>query len=595
MLRKNKEQLYTLFASLGISVCLLMIIGVLWVIFYNGVEIFWPKEVLSIEDTVKKKKYAGIFVDNRVGQPDYVRNLETKKQAIVTKLNTLYTMKKKLIDDKVPQQKIDKFDSKVTKIKESIVKVDESINFYKNIDEEKYFVANHKYYGFSFKWFTKDNVKVEKGNKNYMIIARQSSSQIIVEPIEFKSATQKFSFQFEETIDKFAKIHEEINDYYNEFRSINVNERENVNSSLRDSKLNLYLAKKDNDIDDIKKYTKLLSETKKQLDSVDEKVERLKKKLAEYTLYVKLPSGEKLEMKLGDILRYDFPNRYSFFGKIKRFFSNVYYFLTAYPYEANTQGGVFPAVLGTLVMTIVMTLCLTPFGVIAAVYLQEYAKDNTFVRFIRICINNLAGVPSIVFGALGLGFFVYIVGSGLDEMFFADHVEFFNEPVLGTGGLLWASLTLALMNIPVVIVATEESLRTITKGVRDAGLACGATKWQVVRTVLLPVATPGIATGVILAMSRAAGEVAPLMLVGVVKSSSSLPIDLSFPFINFSDKFMHLGFHIYDLGFQSPDSEAARPMVYSTTLILITMVLFINSIGIYIRQRLRKKYKVTQF
>ena len=595
MKRNSKEQLYTLFSSLGISVCLLMIVGVLGLIFYKGVDIFWPKDIVSIEDIVNKKSYAGILVDSRLGEPDYVRNLETKKQAVVTKLNSFKKFKQKLINDKVSQKKLDNFEFKVQRIQQSIDKIDESLNYYKNIDEQKYFVANHKYYGFSFKWFSKDTIEVNTENKNYMIIAKEGSSQIIVEPIEFKSATQQFSFEFEQTIDEFSKVHEDINDYYHEFRSINVNERENINSSLRSLKLKLYLAKKNNDIGDIEKYTKFLIEKKKELDKIEEIINKLKKKLAEYSLLVKLPSGDKLEIKLGDILRYDFPNRYSFFGKIKRFFSNVYYFLTAYPYEANTQGGVFPAVLGTLVMTIIMTFCLTPFGVIAAVYLQEYAKDNNFVRFIRICINNLAGVPSIVFGAVGLGFFVYIVGSGIDQFFFAEHVEFFNEPVLGTGGLLWASLTLALMNIPVVIVATEESLRTISKGVRDAGLACGATKWQVVRTILLPVATPGIATGVILAMSRGAGEVAPLMLVGVVKSASSLPIDLSFPFINFSDKFMHLGFHIYDLGFQSPDSEAARPMVYSTTLILITLVLFINSIGIYIRQKLRKKYKMTQF
>jgi phosphate transport system permease protein len=234
----------------------------------------------------------------------------------------------------------------------------------------------------------------------------------------------------------------------------------------------------------------------------------------------------------------------------------------------------------------------TPFGVVAAVYLREYAKQGVAVRAVRIAVNNLAGVPSIVFGVFGLGFFVYLVGSTIDQFFFASALP---TPTFGTGGILWASLTLALMTVPVVIVATEEALAAVPRGMRESSLACGASKWQTIQRIVLPAAAPGILTGLILAMARGAGEVAPLMLVGVVKLAPSLPIDTLFPFFHFERKFMHLGFHIFDLGFQSPDSEAAKPMVFATTLLLIALVVLLNLGAIFIRERLRRKYATGAF
>jgi phosphate transport system permease protein len=233
-----------------------------------------------------------------------------------------------------------------------------------------------------------------------------------------------------------------------------------------------------------------------------------------------------------------------------------------------------------------------PFGVLAAVYLREYAKQGLVVRAVRIAVNNLAGVPSIVFGVFGLGFFVYLVGGTIDDVFFADALP---TPTFGTGGVLWASLTLALLTVPVVIVATEEALATVPRGMREGSLACGASKWQTILRIVLPAASPGILTGLILAMARGAGEVAPLMLVGVVKLAPSLPIDYMPPFIHLERKFMHLGFHIYDLGFQSPDAEAAKPMVYATTLLLITLVVVLNLGAIFIRDRLRRRYATGAF
>jgi phosphate transport system permease protein len=243
-------------------------------------------------------------------------------------------------------------------------------------------------------------------------------------------------------------------------------------------------------------------------------------------------------------------------------------------------------------MTVLMSLAVTPFGVVAAVYLREYARQGFIVRAVRIAVNNLAGVPSIVFGVFGLGFFVYLVGSTIDQVFFAEALP---TPTFGTGGIMWASLTLALMTVPVVIVATEEALAAVPRGMREGSLACGASKWQTIQRIVLPAAAPGILTGLILAMARGAGEVAPLMLVGVVKLAPSLPIDTLLPFLHLERKFMHLGFHIYDLGFQSPDSEAAKPMVFATTLLLIALVVLLNLGAIFIRERLRRKYATGAF
>jgi phosphate transport system permease protein len=238
-------------------------------------------------------------------------------------------------------------------------------------------------------------------------------------------------------------------------------------------------------------------------------------------------------------------------------------------------------------MVLLMSIAVTPFGVLAAVYLREYAKGGPLVRLVRIAVNNLAGVPSIVFGVFGLGFFVYVVGGTIDQLFYPEALP---APTFGTGGILWASLTLALLTVPVVIVATEEGLAAVPRIVREGSLALGATKFETLWRVVLPAAAPGILTGLILALARAAGEVAPLMLVGVVKLAPNLPLDGTFPFLHPERKFMHLGFHIYDVGFQSPNVEAAKPLVFATALLLIAVVLATNLVAILLRNHLREKY-----
>lgn len=290
------------------------------------------------------------------------------------------------------------------------------------------------------------------------------------------------------------------------------------------------------------------------------------------------------------------PNDMGWNDRAALMLSRVGEFVFDEPREANTEGGLFPAMFGTLVMTVFMSLLVTPFGVIAAIYLREYAAQGPVLRAVRISVNNLAGVPSIVFGVFGLGFFVYVLGGSVDRLFFADQLKYNNNtPVFGTGGLLWCSLTLALMTLPVVIVATEEALAAVPRGMREASLAAGASKWQTVRHILLPASAPGILTGIILAMARGAGEVAPLMLVGVVKLAPTLPFDGTAPFLHLDRKFMHLGFHVYDLGFQSPDSDAARPMVFATTLLLILLVVTLNLGAIWIRNRLRRRFRGAAF
>ncbi|MBM4130659.1 phosphate ABC transporter permease PstA [bacterium] len=298
---------------------------------------------------------------------------------------------------------------------------------------------------------------------------------------------------------------------------------------------------------------------------------------------VRTGDGALADLPVGTIVRAYPANRLGVGERLGVYLSRWREFLTAEPREANSEGGVFPAIFGTVAMTLGMTLLVVPFGVMAALYLREYARQGWLTSIVRISINNLAGVPSIVFGVFGLGFFSYLVGGSIDAVFFADKLP---NPTYGTGGIMWASLTLALLTLPVVIVATEEALAAVPTSMREGSFACGATQWQTIRRVVLPRALPGVMTGAILAMARGAGEVAPLMLVGAVKLAPELPVDLHFPFVHPERSFMHLGFHIYDLGFQSQNSEAAKPMVFTTTMLLMAIVLLLNAAAIWFRTRL---------
>ena len=302
--------------------------------------------------------------------------------------------------------------------------------------------------------------------------------------------------------------------------------------------------------------------------------------------------GREKELRALDVYRAYPANDLGWFSRAGIYASRLWTFISDDPRESNTEGGIFPAIFGTVMMVFIMSLIVVPLGVVAALYLREYAKQGALVRTVRIAVNNLAGVPSIVFGVFGLGFFVYTVGGAIDRAFYPEALP---TPTFGTGGILWAALTLALLTVPVVIVASEEALAAVPRSMREASLAMGATKFQTILRVVLPAAAPGILTGLILAMARGAGEVAPLMLTGVVKLAPELPLDGYFPFFHLDRKFMHLGFHIYDVGFQSPNVEAAKPMVYTTTIFLLLIVVLLNMAAIMVRNRLRRKYQTGAF
>lgn len=318
----------------------------------------------------------------------------------------------------------------------------------------------------------------------------------------------------------------------------------------------------------------------------------IKERDGKYTITLADVNGQEKQLKLSDIVRLYPANALTATDKLRIYLSRWWEFLSEEPREANTEGGVMPAIFGTFCMTVLLALAVAPFGVVAALYLREYAKQGRIVSLVRICVNNLAGVPSIVYGIFGLGFFAYLVGGSIDQLFFPERLP---NTTFGTGSLLWASLTLALLTVPVVIVATEEALAAVPQSMREGSLACGASKWQTIKYIVLPRAMPGIMTGLILAMARGAQEVAPLMLVGVVKLAPELPIDGIFPYLHLERSFMHLGFHIYDVGFQSRNSEAARPMVYVTTFLLVSMVLALNAASIVVRNRLKKKFFAGHF
>jgi phosphate transport system permease protein len=251
-------------------------------------------------------------------------------------------------------------------------------------------------------------------------------------------------------------------------------------------------------------------------------------------------------------------------------------FLTAFPEDGMTKGGIFPAIYGTALLVLIMSVAAVPFGTITAIYLTEYARENSFLsRTIRFAIKTLAMVPSIIFGLFGLGFFIKFVGGGMDQAFLGGQLKW-AQP-----NILWASLTMALLTLPVVIVSVEESLRTIPRELREASLALGATKWQTVLRIILPGARSSILTGTILAVSRGAGEVAPILFTGAAYYLATLPTSVS-------DQFMSLGYHIYIMSTQSSNVDQTLPIQFATTMVLLLLTFLLNFTAIIIRARLRK-------
>ena len=461
--------------------------------------------------------------------------------------------------------------------------------------ERQYQVGLREVNGQSYQWIDESIIKSESTPPSVMALERMENGAAFVLPQELKMTNgQKIAASdplFVQTLQREVSAAAELRE---KIISIERGQIGAVNSDMQSAKI--ALRKAEDRKGDVAAAKAELDALEKSYQTLAAEARQLRATDAGGVLSAKDGAGRAIEIPVSAVVRFWQPNVMSWWDKLTLALSRGWDFVSTDPREANTEGGLLPALFGTFVMTVFMSAMVTPFGVIAAIYLREYAKQGTVLRLVRISVNNLAGVPSIVFGVFGLGFFVYVLGGSIDQLFFADQLRYNNNtPVFGTGGLLWASLTLALMTLPVVIVATEEALVAVPRGAREASLACGASKWQTIRNVVLPASAPGILTGVILAMARGAGEVAPLMIVGVVKLAPTLPLDGTFPFLHADRKFMHLGFHIYDLGFQSPDSDAAKPMVFASTLLLLALVVFLNLGAITIRNRLRERYKTSTF
>ena len=452
--------------------------------------------------------------------------------------------------------------------------------------------ANRDFYGSDYIWVDESSIVTRKITPNSVVLERREWGDFIGELVSLKKSGEVVALGSEETALMLSKVFPETVEILEEVESISKDEIGALSHEQTELGFELDALVDKNSQTDLAEKAQIeatLEQLNQQYLALERKLDGVRAKLI-YTLVVKDVLGTEKEIPLANIVHSYHPNALGIFGKSTHYLMKLWEFLSADPREANTEGGVFPAIFGTVMMVILMSIIVTPLGVITAIYLREYATQGKFVSLVRIAVNNLAGVPSIVFGVFGVGFFIYTVGAGIDQQFFSERLP---SPTFGTGGILWASLTLALLTLPTVIVAAEEGLAAIPQHLRDASYALGATKFETLIKVVLPSLTPSILTGVILAVARAAGEVAPLMITGVVKLAPSLPIDSYFPFFHFERKFMHLGFHIYDVGFQSPNVDAARPMVFTTTLLLLFIVVLLNITAIYLRNKLQRRYSVS--
>ncbi len=532
----------------AVSLSLIMVVGVLGLVIGRGVGHFWPHQVsqFSYQELNKQPQ---IIIGEKV---------ETSITPAAMAKSTGYVM-------------ADNEDTLV----QYLIKT-----------------GNRDVTGTDFRWIQERNIKAHSEPADMIVIERREWGNFYGQLVEVKEngatiASGEQAWQVLQTkIDETLAIFKEIT-------HIEKKEVGAINYGLERLRLKQRKLELKNAFDDLAKQDIATEKAafEAEYKQYQVKLTGLYQKLRSDSLVAKTESGSVLAIPLAKVVRVFQPNTMSLLDKILHYANKVVEFLTDDPREANTEGGIFPAIFGTVMMVMMMSVIVTPFGVIAAVYLREYAKQGFTTRLIRIAVNNLAGVPSVVYGVFGLGFFVYILGGNIDQLFFPESSP---APVFGTPGLLWASITLALLTLPVVIVSTEEGLARIPSSIREGSLALGATKLETLWLTVLPMASPAMMTGLILAVARAAGEVAPLMLVGVVKLAPTLPLDGNFPFLHLDRKFMHLGFHIYDVGFQSPNVEAARPLVYATALLLVLVIIGLNLAAILIRNNLREKYRALE-
>lgn len=532
-------------SSAGLALGVLMVVFLLGLIIWEGLNVFWPKAVVEV--TLKEDSHY------KMGEQPNLAGVVVKRQK----------------------------------------------NTRTGLEEWQMLTGNKDAYGAMFKYITREHVISQSFPEDVIVAERMEYGNSIFFPVSLQLRDgSKLTAEDSEFLPRFEQAIKEVRHRYHEIHKLEKNTIGRINREVNALTIKQRLFEREQaegetlHEKDLKEVQERLAVLQAEFDVLAAEAKRLRAMQNDEVVEYRLSSGQVRTQPTGDFVGFHLPNQMGLLDKIGFFIRHIWAFLSERPREANTEGGIFPAIFGTFVMTVLMSAAVMPFGVVAAIYLQEYARQGAFVRGVRIAINNLAGVPSIVYGVFGLGFFVYMVGGTIDQLFFSDRLP---TATFGTGGILWASLTLAIMTVPVVIVATEEALTAVPRGAREASLACGASKWQTIQRIVLPASAPGILTGLILAMARGAGEVAPLMIVGVVKLAPSLPIDGVFPYFHLERKFMHLGFHIYDLGFQSPDSEAARPMVFATTFLLILLVVVLNLGAILIRNHLRKKYATSTF
>ena len=458
-------------------------------------------------------------------------------------------------------------------------------------------VANRDLYGSDFRWVDDSLMTGHAFPEQAIYLERYEWGPFFGFLTTVRQDGEIVAEGFDQAWPKFLELHTRTQDTLDDIHTIEKKDIGDINYELEQLRIEVKRTQR-SETDPTRAAEKIavleedIASLQQAYEEKAEELAALYRENSRYHMTVQDINGKEKELVVAGVVRGFLPNNMNWFERFGLYVTRFWEFFWEDPREANTEGGVFPAIFGTVMMVIIMSIVVVPFGVVAALYLREYAKQGPLVRAVRIAVNNLAGVPSIVFGVFGLGFFVYVIGGTLDQLFYQDSLP---TPTYGTGGILWASLTLALLTVPVVIVATEESLSAIPREWREGSLALGATKWETLRKIVIPGALPGILTGTILAMARGAGEVAPLMITGVVKLAPTLPVDGHWPFFHLERKFMHLGFHIYDVGFQSPNVEAAKPMVFMTTLLLIVIVIALNLAAIAIRNRLRSRLRFGAF
>jgi phosphate transport system permease protein len=530
------------FTGTGLGICLLMITGMIGLILVNGLGFFWPKPLtrLTLADgtTVLGEivaREAGVRHGTDAQQPDRVQ------------------------------------------IK----------------------VGNRDLFGADFRWIDEPDITARSVPSEAIYVERREYGPFIGTPVRLTAGDKELARGPDAVSQALQPLIDKADDDRARIQEIERDELGAVNAAIEEERLAVRAAELRGTRDAAVDPAAARAASERRLAALKEEYATAETRLAELVeqasrTHVTLAAADGTEKELAtiDIFRAYMPNQLSFAGRVRVYAGRLWEFLSGDPRESNTEGGIFPAIFGTVMMVILMSLLAVPFGVLAALYLREYARQGVLVRLVRIGVNNLAGVPSIVFGVFGLGFFVYFLGGAIDQAFFPERLP---TPTFGTGGILWASLTLGLLTVPVVIVASEEALAAVPRSMREASLATGATKFQTILRVVLPAAAPGILTGLILAMARGAGEVAPLMITGVVKLAPDMPLDGIAPFVHLERKFMHLGYHIYDVGFQSPNVEAAKPMVYTTTILLLGIVVLLNLTATVVRNRLRRKYQTSAF